>query len=132
MVTYIRFQTTLRCPSTGTRLGVFRAARQLQDDFDLTDEELETLRKSLGWFNDYLRVPRLRGKKTRDVFWFRSTAQEMIDRIWDIVAIFQSAGLHVEKHRTDSPGAIVYSDEQQIAAIPRRTPRRIKVHVLRG
>jgi len=131
MDSFIRFQTTMPCPTTGKRLGVFHAAYYVEEEDVLSTEAYEKLKDSFAWFAKHLRSPALRGKPTRGVFWFRSAAEEFISRVWDIVDVLQSADVIVERHATKRPGAIVYSDDQQIVAIPYRKPRRIRIHTLR-
>jgi hypothetical protein len=115
---FIRFQTELRSPHTGRRLGVFYASTALQERYELPEYTGELLEDSLRWFNYHLKVPRLASRRGRPIFWFRTEAEECLARIWNLVAIFNEEGLYVEHRTTLRPGHIVYRDEYQIAAIP--------------
>jgi pyruvate-formate lyase-activating enzyme len=118
MQRFIRFQTELRSPHNGCRLGVFCASIELQEQYELPDYADELLQDSLDWFNYNLKVPRLPSRQGRPIFWFRTEAEECLERIWSMVAIFNAEGLYVEHRTTLRPGHIVYRDEHQIAAIP--------------
>lgn len=130
MEKYLRFQTSMRCPDTGKYVGIFVASGWLKEDGRLEADDTERLNVGLRWFNENLTVPSVHGKRRRAVFWFRTEAQEMIAHVWGIVEVLQQAGLSVERHMTSRPGAIVYSDELQIAAIADRKPRQRRVRVL--
>lgn len=120
METYLRFETTCRCSHSRRPLGVFRTAGRLKHRDDLPDMTSRRLTEALDWFNDNLTVPERRLIQRRGVFWFRSSAHDVIDRIWDLIAVLDEQGVFVEFHKTSRPGAIIYQDKQQIAAIPNR------------
>lgn len=124
METLIRFQTQLRCPDTGRRLGLFHSAGQLEDRKDLDPALRWELGEILQWFNHGLNVPTLDGHGWRCLFWFRSSAGELTARAWHLVALLEHEGVYVEKLRTDRPGMIVYEDSHQVAAVPPRRNRR--------
>jgi hypothetical protein len=120
MSTYIRFQTSVLCSRTQRPLGVFRAAGEIADR-ELVDEHLgETLEDILHWFNRNLRVPRITREHAECLFWFRADQQQVVSRLWDLVAILAEHHVHVRKIRTNDPGLIVYRDEFQVAAMPSR------------
>ena len=123
MDTYLRFETQLRCDETNRRLGVFFAAGLVEDDWKLDDDALQRLKAALNWFDENLTVPKLCDNRWRSVFWFRSSAQLVISRLWDVVSILRDEGVYLIQRRTNSPGMIVYSDEYQVAAIPPRGSR---------
>jgi hypothetical protein len=59
----------------------------------------------------------------RAKFWFRDSAQPIVKRLWELVAILRVRLIRVELLTTVDPGIIVYSDEHQVAAMPRRVKR---------
>jgi hypothetical protein len=120
---FIRFQTDLRAPHNHCRLGLFYATCTLQQSHDLPDYAEELLEESLKWFNRNLTVPRLPSRKSRCVFWFRTDANELLRRVWPLVALMNEAGLYVHHRTTSRPGKIIYHDNHQIAAIPDRRKR---------
>lgn len=125
MFSYLRFQTSVQADCGPRSLGIFRAAGRLERS-EVIDEPLRAwLRPPLDWFNEHLRVPCLESNCRRALFWFRTDAQDVVARAWDVVAILREFGVAVELRRTDAPGKIVYRDEHQIAAIPRRCRGRI-------
>src|SRR5262245_11027930 len=116
MQRFVRFQTELRSPDSGSRLGLFCATHALRDNYELPAYADELLQESLESFQYNLTVPRL--TEERSIFWFRSGATECLERIWEMVAIFNMEGLYVQQRTTLRPGCIVYGDELQVAAIP--------------
>jgi hypothetical protein len=126
MDAYIRFQTQLRCRLTARPAGIFVAAGRVDDQETLHDASRGRLREVLDWFNDNLTVPALDTSDWRCLFWFRSTSQPVIRRLWKLAYLLEDEGVFVTKVRTTEPGTIVYGDEHQVAAKPRR-----KKHVCR-
>jgi hypothetical protein len=90
----------------------------------LTDAEHDRVQEVFGWFNEHLQVPRLREEHWRARFWFWHSAQPMIRRLWDVVAVLRHCDVLVELLKTSDPGTIVYGDQHQVAAIPRANRRR--------
>ena len=127
MDTFVRFQTQLRCGCTGRPAGLFVAAGRIEDSGRTAACTRELLRDYLAWFNDNLAVPSLAGREWRCLFWFRSEAQEVIQRMWDLVAILEEEDVHVRKLWTTTPGRVVYSDRHQVAAIPTRESNALRV-----
>jgi hypothetical protein len=128
MNAFIRFETCCRCGHSGRRLGVFHSAGRLANREDLSDWAADHLEESLTWFNQNLIVPRYRCVERRGVFWFRSDANQIVGRMWALVAILRNEGVFMEVRRTSNPGMIVYKDDQQVAAIPHR--RRVRRRAL--
>jgi hypothetical protein len=119
---YIRFESELPLARNRARLGLFRAAGILEDTTELPDYTQDLLRESLRWFNENLKVPRLGSYRGKAVFWFRTDAEELLKRVWELVALLNHEGLFVRYRTTSRPGQITYSDRFQIAAIPERKP----------
>jgi hypothetical protein len=126
MFPYLRFQTSVQADYGPRKLGIFRAAGWLERTEAIEAPLRAWLRPPLNWFNENLRVPCLESNCRRAVFWFRTDAQVVIAKAWDVVAILRECGVAVDLQRTDAPGKIVYRDEHQIAAIPRRCRGRIR------
>ncbi len=120
MSAYIRFQTQLRCGTTGRPAGVFLAAGKIEDNASTPGLTKGRLRVALEWFNQNLTVPKLESGDWRCLFWFRNDAQYFIRALWDLVYLLEDEGVFVTKLHTSSPGRIVYSDPYQVAAIPPR------------
>lgn len=86
----------------------------------MPDPTRERLREVLSWFNRNLTVPSLGDSDWRCLFWFRSNSQPVISRLWELAHLLEDEGIFVTKVRTSQPGMIVYRDEHQVAAKPRR------------
>jgi len=106
------------------RLGLFRAAGVLEDTIELPDYTQELLRESLDWFDKNLTVPSLPSYRSKCVFWFRTDADKLLERVWELVALLNQEGMFVQQRTTSRPGQITYSDRFQIAAIPERKTNR--------
>ena len=117
---YIRFESELPLGRNRARLGLFRAAGILEDTVELPDYTRELLRESLDWFNKNLKVPRLGSHRGKSVFWFRTDADDLLDRVWELVSLLNQEGMFVHHRTISRPGQITYSDRFQIAAIPER------------
>ena len=80
-----------------------------------------------GWFGSNLKVQnrfnRTTSKgyyrrKTKGVSWFRSTADEHIEKLWALTKVLARNGHKAELITTSKPGYIVYEDEIQVIAEP--------------
>ncbi|MGI9474630.1 MAG: hypothetical protein ACR2NZ_24055 [Rubripirellula sp.] len=127
MDTYIRFQTKLRCHYTARPAGIFVAAGRIEDQATLPDATRDRLRELLMWFNRNLTVPSLDDSDWRCLFWFCSNSQPVISRLWELAHVLEDEGVFVTKVRTSQPGMIVYRDEHQVAAKPRRKKHALRV-----
>ena len=127
MDTYIRFQTQLRCRNTGRPAGIFVAAGRIEDRTTTPELTRDRLREVLTWFNRNLTVPALDDSDWRSLFWFRSNSQSVISRLWELAHLLEDEGVFVTKVRTSQPGMIVYRDEHQVAAVPRRKKHALRV-----
>jgi hypothetical protein len=122
---FVRFAVRRRGVHKSQYDGVFHAAlavahrRVRTDDVDakaLAEEILE----AFEWFEENL-VAHDPGQK-RAVFWFRSGAVACIDRMWRLTRLLERAGFAIFIQETDSPGKIVFQDENQIAAVRQKAP----------
>ena len=120
MQRYIRFETHVRCPDIAGRVGVFRAAHEFLRTKKYPEYVHQVVDESCDWFNDNLKVPRLRERHWRAVFWFHSDSNQLLARVWPLINVLNEQSIYVHKIRTETPGRIVYSDQFQIAAIPKR------------
>lgn len=117
MPSYIRFETQRRCARFRRRLGVFRMAGEVEESTDLPAVTAEWLQETLAWFNHNLIIPKYDRVDRRGIFWFRSEASDVINRMWELVVILQDEGVYVDVRRTTRPGQVVYCDDQQIASV---------------
>jgi hypothetical protein len=119
---FVRFQTKLRDPDTGTPSGIFIVAHALRDSGRITRDEEQWLRTCLAWFKMHLKVPRClrEPQNRRAISWFKGDNRTAIARIWDLVALLKDYGIFIDIVRTRDPGIIVYEDGYQVVAKPRR------------
>jgi hypothetical protein len=117
---FVRFAVHQRGVPKAAYQGIFQTAyavaRQRVPDGDVERADLAAhVRELLDWFEEHLRPhdPRRR----RAVFWFRASATECIDRVWELRRLLERAGYTVSVLETTSPGHIVFQDELQIVAL---------------
>ena len=124
-MSYLRFQTNIRCENTGRWIGIFSAAGELRDDDRIEPWFAEPLRETLQWFNTNLKVPNAEQVKKRCLFWFDCNSPDVLGAVWDLVTVLRQHDIDVASTKCVDPGKIVYRDRHQIAAIPSRRVYRI-------
>jgi hypothetical protein len=63
----------------------------------------------------------------RAIFWFKSTAEENIRKVWELVYMLREHGHHVEVQKCRRLGNIVWEDDFQAAAFPSDSDGRISI-----
>ena len=119
---YLRFQGRVPNLGTASKLGIFQLAFELRDRIDLPDYVDHELQRHLNWLKTNLESPKALDKwwNYRAISWFTSSAKEPLDRIWAIKAILEDFGYHIDVVKTKDPGVVIYKDEWQVVAKPRR------------
>jgi hypothetical protein len=117
---WLRFVVTQRGGGRSYRPGIFVPAYDLFRGESLSPSEYERLCEILDWFEEHLPLPD-RSKLDRGaIFWFKPGADQLIKRIWDLVAFLEEHGYHVELIKAPRPGRVCYEDDYQAAATPFR------------
>jgi len=124
---YLRFVTTRFDEDSHKPQGVFVASHALLDSGDLTREEWKHVREILDWFNDNLPTPPKNFTTGRAIFWFKSSAQNSIRSVWELVHVLRQHGHYVEVHQCRRPGNIHYEDKFQVAAFHSKLDCKITV-----
>lgn len=119
---FIRFVIVARDATSGSLRGVIRAAGDLDESGALDPHESKLLREAFAWLNHNLPVPpQLSRTGARNaICWFKSSASDAIDRMWEVVAVLRDHGIPVDLVKTSNPGKILYEDESQVLARPHR------------
>ncbi len=127
----VRFCLLRRDPYSHSPQGVFQAAIELRDAGQLEAYEEEWLERDLGWLRMHLPSPPcLRDEGNhRAICWFKPTARSAIDRVRGIVALLETHGLTVRMVTTAEPGSVIYEDEWQVVAKPRRRAAAVRIRV---
>ena len=120
---YLRFVVAERVRNTGSRQGVFHAARDLHEAGRLLPHEEEQVTRIRDWFNERLDKPTRFARSqnpnhTRGLSWFKDTAGEHLQYIRELITILEAHDVHVDMISTERPGYIVYEDDVQIVAEP--------------
>jgi hypothetical protein len=121
----IRFATLAADPDSGRSGGVLVAAHTLRDEGDLSAHEHQALRAALAWFNEHLPIPTELAdpEHRRAISWFKPAAAEAIRRMWQLKEFLDAHGHHVDVLRTADPGTVLYQDDWQVIAKPRKGQR---------
>jgi hypothetical protein len=124
---YLRFVTIRIDEDSRKPQGVLVASYVLLDSGDLTRDEWRQVRDILNWFNAHLPHPPKNFTAGRAIFWFKSSAQESIRKIWELVHVLRQHEHYVEVHKCRRLGNILYEDKLQVAAFPSKLDGRITV-----
>lgn len=105
--------------------GIFRAADYVRDFSEIDETKKEKLQKLIGWFDENLPVPDFyddptkRTEERHTYFWFKTDADEFLDRMNSLTAILQIYGVKVERLFAEKvPGKLIFEDYCQIAIVP--------------
>jgi hypothetical protein len=120
---FLRFVITLIDDVSHKPKGLFVAADELLESGDLSLVERELLREVIIWFNKNLPSPR-RMAASRAIFWFKSSADECIKRMWELAHVLEHHGYLVEVEKCRVLGNIIYEDTFQAAAYPSERDRK--------
>ncbi|MFZ2908537.1 MAG: hypothetical protein WA094_01405 [Candidatus Desulfobacillus denitrificans] len=121
----IRFAIAAIDSDSGHRTGILVAAHDLRDEGELSVLEHDVVRLELAWFNINLPIPPELDSEEhrRAISWFKPSANEAIQRMWRLKAILGVHGIDVDVLKTEDPGVIVYEDNFQVIAKPRKGRR---------
>jgi hypothetical protein len=117
---YLRFVISQIDEDSHQLQGLFIAAGALQESGDLNADDHHRLQEVLIWFNKNLPAPNKPYIRGKVIFWFRSDAQECIQRVWSLVHILRANGRLVEVQKCSYLFNIAYSDKFQVAATPHK------------
>jgi hypothetical protein len=115
---YLRFATTRIDEDSRKPQGVFVASYLLLDSGELTNDEWKRVREILDWFNKHLPHPPKSFLAGRAIFWFKSSAKESIEQIWELVELLRHHGYYVEVQKCRRLANIRFQDDFQVAAYP--------------
>jgi hypothetical protein len=124
---FLRFAITWIDEDSRKPQGVFVAAHSLLNSGDLSSDEWKQIRAILDWFNEHLPPPPDSFSASRAIFWFKSSADESIRQIWELVHLLRQHGRHVEVYKCRRLANICYEDRLQVAAYPSKSDGRITV-----
>ncbi len=119
---YLRFQGRVPNLGTASKLGIFQLAFELRDRFDAPDYVTRIMAEHLSWLKLNLKSPKVLDDddNARAICWFKSAAQEPLAHIWPMKAMLEDYGYSIDVLKTRDPGRIIYEDDWQVAAKPRR------------
>ncbi|MDH7447235.1 hypothetical protein QBK95_16455 [Aquimarina sp. 2201CG14-23] len=117
-MTYLRFVASVDSEEARNQNGLFTELQILKDKNQLFDYQIGFLEDTFIYFNDNLPVPPYSRKNIpkEAVAWFKDTAQEFINKMWDLVTILEENDVNTRVLKTDKPDMILYEDEFQVVA----------------
>ncbi len=115
---FMRFVITQIGEDSRQPQGVFTAAYALLGSGELASEEWKQLREVMIWFNKNLPTPHDSFDRKRAIFWFKSSAEECIKQMWEMVHLLRLHGYHVEVQKCRELGNVAWEDNFQVAAYP--------------
>lgn len=124
---FLRFVTTRVHEDSHKPAGVFGAAYALLDSGALEPYEWKRVREILIWFNKNLPTPPDRFSAKRAIFWFKSSSEESIRHVWELVHALRFHGYQVEVHKCRRLANIVWEEHHQVAAYPSERDGKITV-----
>jgi hypothetical protein len=121
----IRFSTLANDPDSGRPCRLLVVAHTLRDEGDLSADEHEALRTALLWFNEHVPIPTALAdpEHRRAISWFKPAAVEALQRMWQLKGLLDAHGHDIDVLRTADPGAVLYQDDLQVIAKPRKGQR---------
>ena len=96
--------------------GVITESRFLMEAGELSKYEIEWLEENYNWLNENLPCPPFstNDQLKKGASWFKSTAEEPIKKIWEIVLLLREHDIPVRTLKSRMPGKCLYEDEFQI------------------
>lgn len=115
---YVRFVVGTNREAPRFQTGVVTELRMLRDDGGLADYEVAHINELFEWINGELPCPPFAESKWSEdaISWFKDSAQELISKIRDMIAILEIHGRPVRMIVTKTPGRILYEDPYQVVA----------------
>lgn len=122
---FLRFVVRRHDEDSRSFTGLFTLAYELHESHELRDYEDVRLGQFLEWMRVNLTAPdclEAPGNE-RAICWFKDTAATPLEWMWEAVSFLRERGEAIEMIKTDDPGTIIYEDEWQVAAKPRKADR---------
>jgi len=120
---FLRFVITQLDDVSHKPQGLFVAADNLIESGALSTEERLQLREVIIWFNKNLPSPHSM-VASRAIFWFKSSADECIKRMWELTHVLAHHGYLVEVEKYRELANVIYEDKYQVAAYPSKHDRK--------
>lgn len=121
---YTKFITLFLDDLTDEEKGFLNAARYLNEQGILEEEQKAKLQQNLSWIEAHLKKrPDFQETAEHDFLnvpmsWLKETATNHIQKMDEIKEILEENDILVEVLQVETPGKILYEDEYQVVAIP--------------
>jgi hypothetical protein len=126
MARFVRFVVHQRIKGKPRHSGPFTAAYYLRDNEELLPSDRERLDQSLAWFEAELTIPPRGTIPPSAIFWY-ADVDPFSERMWELVQLLREHNFTAELITARFVGKVVYRDKHQLAAVPRRRRKRMKI-----
>src|SRR5436190_24041412 len=112
IITYVRFVVGTNREKPKYQTGVVTSLRLMRDRGKLPDYEMEHVTEIFSWLNTHLPCPPFSEKKwsPNAISWFKPSAQGVISKFRELIAILEQHDQFVRMLTTEQPGTILYED----------------------
>lgn len=119
---YVRFATETQSRCSRAFEGIFVAAYQVRSDTSVERALRREIAERIEWFERNLRVPPIvkTGRFPNGICWFQGGASGHIRTAWELSVLLETSGVLMQRLWTSAPGDLLYRDDVQIVARPRR------------
>ena len=122
---FLRFVVKKQDRDSRSFSGLFTEAYALREARDLEAHEDAQLGRFLTWMKENLQDPPCLAEPGNDraICWFKDTARTPLEKAWEAVSLLREQGVPIEMIKSEDPGTIIYEDDWQVAAKPRKKNR---------
>ncbi|WP_197438738.1 hypothetical protein [Polaribacter sp. BAL334] len=115
---FLRFVVGTDSQSPRELTGLFTEVEYLRKEGLLLDYQENMVDNIFGYFNNNLPCPPYSETNwsINAISWFRDSATEFINKMWDLKAILEQNDISVRILKVEKPGMILYEDEFQVVA----------------
>jgi hypothetical protein len=115
---FVRFVVGTNREKPTHQTGVITSLEYLKKTGQLPDYEAEHVEEIFLWLNTHLPCPPFKAKDWSPdaISWFKGSAQSMISKFREMIAILEQYDHPVRMLKTEQPGMILYEDEFQVVA----------------
>lgn len=117
-MTFIRFVVGTNQESARLQTGVITELRLLKESGELPEYEHPHVDELFAWLSEHMPVPPFSSSDWPHdaVCWFKSSAQPLIAKLREVIALLESDDRFVRTLTTTDPGVIHYEDDCQVVA----------------
>ena len=115
---YVRFVVGTNREKPTRQLGVIASLQDLKEKSQLPNYQADHVEEIFLWLDTHLPCPPFTRKNWPPdaISWFKGSAQSIISKFRELIAILEQDDHPVRMLQTERPGMILYEDEFQVVA----------------